>query len=358
MKKHLPVILTGATIGVLALLLVAAGNPANMGFCIACFIRDTAGALKLHQAAAVQYVRPEIIGLILGSFLLSLLRREFKPRGGSSPVTRFVLGIVVMTGALVFLGCPLRMLIRLGGGDLNALVALVGFAAGVGIGVLALNRGFSLKRAYAQHTLEGAGMPALAVGLLVTVLLFPTLFAFSAANADGTVPPGAKHAAVWLSLAAGLVAGGMAQRSRFCMAGGIRDEMLFKDFHLLSGSAVLLVVVFVGNLILGKFNLGFQNQPIAHTDGIWNFSGMLLVGWGSVLLGGCPLRQTVLAGEGNSDSAITVLGMLVGAAVCHNFGLASSAAGATFNGKIAVGVGALILLAVTMVNLNRKGAQA
>ena len=352
MKKHLPVILTGSIIGVLALALVAFGNPANMGFCIACFIRDTAGALKMHQASVVQYVRPEIIGLILGSFLLSLLRREFKPRGGSSPVTRFILGSVVMMGALIFLGCPLRMLIRLGGGDLNALVALVGFACGVGIGVLALNRGFTLKRAYAQHTLEGAGMPALVTGLLVAVLLFPALFAFSESG------PGSQHAAVLISLAAGLIAGGLAQRSRFCMAGGIRDEMLFKDFHLLSGSVALLIVVFVGNLILGKFNLGFQGQPVAHTDGLWNFSGMLLVGWGSVLLGGCPLRQTVLAGEGNSDSAVTVLGMLVGAAISHNFGLASSGSGATFNGKIAVGVGALILLAVTMMNINRKGAKA
>ena len=42
--------------------------------------------------------------------------------------------------------------------------------------------------------------------------------------------------------------------------------------------------------------------------------GMLLVGFGCVLLGGCPLRQLVLSGEGNSDSAVTVLGLIVGAA--------------------------------------------
>lgn len=352
MKKHLPVIITGGLIGLIALLLVEFGNPANMGFCIACFIRDTAGALKLHQASVVQYVRPEIIGLILGSFLISMLKKEFQPRGGSSPVTRFVLGAVVMTGALVFLGCPLRMLIRLGGGDLNALVALVGFAVGDGIGVMMLNKGFSLKRAYPQKKLEGAGMPALSTALLVMVLLFPALFAFSESG------PGALHAAVWISLAGGLIAGGLAQRSRFCMAGGIRDQLLFKDFHLLSGSVALLIVVFIGNLVLGKFNLGFQNQPIAHTDGLWNFLGMLMVGWGSVLLGGCPLRQTVLAGEGNTDSAITILGMLVGAAVSHNFGLASSGSGATFNGKIAVGVCALVLLAISFANINRKGVKA
>jgi len=166
------------------------------------------------------------------------------------------------------------------------------------------------------------------------------------------------HAAVWASLAGGLIVGGMAQRSRFCMAGGIRDELLFKDFHLLWGSVTLLVVVIIGNLLLGKFHLGFDSQPIAHTDGVWNFLGMALVGWGSVLLGGCPLRQTVLSGEGNTDSAITVLGMLVGAALAHNLGLASSAKGVTFNGEIAVGVAALVLVAITLLNHNRKGANA
>ena len=349
MKKHLSVILTGAAIGVIALALVAFGNPANMGLCIACFLRDTSGALKLQTAAPVQYVRPEIVGIILGSFALSLLRKEFKPRGGSSPMTRFILGGVVMLGALVFLGCPLRMILRLGGGDLNALVGLLGFAAGVGVGALALNRGFSLKRAYEQTALEGTALPTLSALLLLLTVVVPSLFAFSV---DG---PGAKHAAVLISLAGGLIVGGLAQHSRFCMAGGIRDSLLFRDFHLAWGSITLFAVVLVGNIILGKFKLGFADQPIAHTDGLWNFLGMALVGWGSVLLGGCPLRQTVLAGEGNSDSAVTIMGMVVGAAISHNFGLASSAAGATLNGKIAVGLGAVILLGITLLNVARKG---
>ena len=49
-KRNLWVILTGVVIGLAALALTALGNPGNMGFCIACFIRDTAGALKLHSA--------------------------------------------------------------------------------------------------------------------------------------------------------------------------------------------------------------------------------------------------------------------------------------------------------------------
>ena len=67
MKKNLPVLLTGVIVGIAALVLTACGNPANMGFCIACFLRDIAGACGLHSAAKVQYVRPEIIGLVLGA---------------------------------------------------------------------------------------------------------------------------------------------------------------------------------------------------------------------------------------------------------------------------------------------------
>ena len=39
---------SGALVGLCAILLTYLGNPANMGFCIACFIRDIAGSLGLH----------------------------------------------------------------------------------------------------------------------------------------------------------------------------------------------------------------------------------------------------------------------------------------------------------------------
>ena len=63
------VIIAGAAVGLAAVGLTMAGNPANMGFCIACFLRDIAGAVGMHGAAKVQYVRPEIIGLVLGAGL-------------------------------------------------------------------------------------------------------------------------------------------------------------------------------------------------------------------------------------------------------------------------------------------------
>ena len=346
-KRYFWVILTGFVIGVAALALTALGNPGNMGFCIACFIRDTSGALKFHSAEVVQYVRPEIVGMILGAMIVSILAKEFKPRGGSSPMTRFVLAIVVMVGALMFLGCPLRMMLRIGGGDLNALIGLVGFLAGIFVGTLWLRGGFTLKRAYPQSLTEGAMLPVIVAVLMALSAFLPSLFAASESG------PGAAHAPVLIALGIGLVVGGLCQRSRFCTVAASRDAMLFKDFSMLWGFLAVIVTTIVGNLILGKFHLSFADQPVAHTDGLWNFLGMALVGWGSVLLGGCPLRQVILAGEGNSDAGITVTGFLVGAAICHNFGLASSAKGPTMNGMIAVIAGFVILIVIGLTNRER-----
>ncbi len=111
------IIFVGGVIGILAAFLQKLGNPGNMGICVACFERDIAGGLGLHRAPIVQYVRPEIIGLVLGAFIAAYLFKEFKPRSGSAPLVRFILGAFAMIGALVFLGCPWRALLRLAGGD-------------------------------------------------------------------------------------------------------------------------------------------------------------------------------------------------------------------------------------------------
>lgn len=356
MKKKISwwVIVTGAIVGLSAVLLTHFGNPANMGFCIACFLRDIAGSLGLHSAGKVQYVRPEIIGLVLGAFVMSVCTKEFRAKSGSAPALRFVLGAFVMIGALAFLGCPLRMVLRLAGGDLNAVVGLAGFAAGIFLGTIFIRKGFTLQRNYATKTLDGTVLPAVMVGLLILFLAVPTLFKLSEEG------PGSKHAPFLIALLIALVVGALAQKSRICMVGGLRDTMMFKDLHLLWGFIAIFVTVLIGNLCLHKFNLGFAGQPVAHSDHVWNFLGMLLAGWGSVLLGGCPLRQLILAGSGNADSAVTVFGMIVGAAFAHNFGLAGSAAsessagGVSTNGRVAVVLGIVIVLVISIVNSMKK----
>lgn len=342
------IILTGLVIGAAAVILTALGNPKNMGFCIACFLRDISGTMKFHSAAVVQYFRPEILGIVLGAMILSMVKKEWKPMGGSSPMIRFVLGALVMIGALIFLGCPLRMVIRIGGGDLNAIVGLVGFIVGILIGVVPLKYGFSLKRAYAQNKAGGLVLPIVLVGLFI-LSVATSLFVLSESG------PGSMRAPVVAALLIAMVVGALCQKSRLCMAGGIRDAVMFRDFRLVYGFIAIIVAVFVGNLFTGGVKFGFEGQPIAHTDGLFNFLGMAMVGWGSVLLGGCPLRQLVLAGEGNSDSAITIAGYVVGAAISHNFGLASSADGIGAGPVVwAVLIGFIVLIAISVANIQKR----
>ena len=355
-KEKTTIMAVGVIIGIIAVALVYFGNPANMGFCIACFLRDTSGALGLHSAAAVQYIRPEIIGLVLGACILALINKEFKPRGGSAPVTRFILGVFVMIGCLMFLGCPFRMILRLAGGDLNAIFGFIGFAAGILAGVFFLKKGYTLKRSYKMQTIEGGLFPVVQIVFLILLVAAPAFIHFTAADGG----PGGKHAAIYIALAAGLIVGALAQKTRLCMVGGIRDVVLFGEWKLLLGFVAILVSALIGNLILGAvtgtpyFTVGFAGQAVAHTDGLWNALGMALAGFGCVLLGGCPLRQLVLAGEGNTDSAITVFGLMVGAAIAHNFGLASSAEGPTANGKLAVVIGIVVVAVIAAVNSFRK----
>jgi len=320
------IIVVGAVIGIGAALLQYFGNPPNMGICVACFERDIAGALGFHRADVVQYLRPEIMGFVLGAFVAALIAGEYKPRGGSSPLIRFFLGIFAMMGALVFLGCPWRTLLRLAGGDGNAILGIAGLIVGIFIGVLFLKNGYSLGRSHVQRKASGWVFPALMIGLFL-LLVFQVSFTPGGPIFFSAKGPGSQHAPI-----------------------------LFKDFHLISGVAALLVFAFVTNMVLGQFKPGFEGQPVAHTQHIWNFLGMALSGLAFVLAGGCPGRQLFLSGEGDMDAAIFAIGMIVGAGIAHNFAMASSPKGIGAFGPAAVIVGFLFCLIIGLTQRDKISA--
>lgn len=336
------IISVGLFIGVVAAVLQRLGNPPNMGICVACMERDIAGALGLHRAAVVQYMRPEIIGFVLGAFIAALIFKEYKSRGGSAPIARFVLGFFAMIGSLVFLGCPWRALLRLAGGDGNAILGLLGLVAGVWIGVLFIKSGYSLGRSGKAHTLSGLLFPITTAAFLLLLLAHPRLS--TGALFFSEKGPGAQHAPIIISLLAAVAIGFLAQRTRFCTMGAFRDLILIRDIHLLSGVIALLAGAFVTNLILRQFNPGFVNQPIAHNNHLWNFGGMVLAGLAFALAGGCPGRQLFMSGEGDGDAAIFVLGMIAGAAFAHNFAMASSPRGPAVWGPAAVILGLVVCI--------------
>ena len=280
---------------------------------------------------------------------------EYKPRGGSAPITRFLLGGIAGIGALVFLGCPWRVILRLAGGDAFALFGLAGLICGVGIGTIFFRMGFSLGRSQGQSKISGLVLPGIMLSFVALYLLNPQVAEQPQSGVlfYSVKGPGAQHAPFILSIGVGLIVGFLAQRSRFCTMGALRDVMLFKQWHLALGFLAMLGAALVLNLYFGAFKPGFENQPIAQPDNLWNFLGMATAGLAFALAGGCPGRQLFMAGEGDNDAAVFAVGLIVGTAVAHNFGLASSPAGVGPHGMAATLAGLAICLCIGFFNCKR-----
>jgi YedE family putative selenium metabolism protein len=305
-------------VGAGAAWLVSAGNPGNMGVCGACFLRDLAGALKLHAGPAI--LRPEVAGVVLGALGATALRGRFVARSGSHAAARFLLGVLMSFAALVFLGCPFRLLQRLGGGDLNAWVALPGFVAGVGVGRFFEGRGYSVGRT------EPA--PA-AVGLLGPLAVAALLVAWAVGAGVAGPGPGAAggpaHAPWALSLGVALAVGAVLSVTGFCAVSAAR-QVYAGPRGMLLGALALVVAYAAVAAATGRFSASFA-APLAHGDVLWNVLALALLGLTGALAGGCPVRQMVMAGEGNADAFLTVCGLVVGGALAHAWAVISVPAG-------------------------------
>lgn len=342
-------IISGAVLGVVAAFLAYAGNPANMGICAACFLRDTSGALGFHSVQTLQYLRPELIGLVLGGFLASLFwTKEFAPKNSTATFSSFFLGVFAMIGALVFLGCPWRAFLRLGGGDMTAIAGFLGLAAGVGIGLFFKKNGYKVDESVSVSKNIGF-LPVIFSILLLLALVFGLKIGENGALFSSVKGPAAQHAALFISLIGGLVVGVFMQKSKFCSVGAFARA--YKgDFSMFWGVVAIIAFATIANLALGQYKFGFEAQPIAHNDFVWNFLGMVLAGLCFSLSEGCPGKHLVQMGTGNLHSGIFVIGMMAGAGFAHNFLLASSPAGITPYAPWAVGLGFVFAVYVGVLN--------
>jgi YedE family putative selenium metabolism protein len=324
-----------AVVGAVAAWIVVLGNPGNMGVCGACFLRDWAGSLGLTGGKSA-YLRPEVLGVVLGALVWRVGGKNFVARSGTFATTRLVLGMFMGIGALVFLGCPFRMLQRLGGADASALWGLLGFVGGVGLGVLFERRGYGVGKSQPAPIAVGLIGPAVMVLLCGVWLAGGALAGPGPDSAAGATPP-PPHAPWQASLALALLAGGLLSATGFCAVSAARGlwnrkpAMFFAALALVAGYAVFLAAN--GKLVPAKVG------PAAHDDALWSALSMALVGLCGALAGGCPVRQLVMTGEGNGDAFVTVLGILLGGAIAHGLGAVSSAAGTTPMGREAVAAG-------------------
>jgi hypothetical protein len=346
-KDHLDLI-SGAAVGLAGAGLVLIGNPRNSGICASCFAENVAGALRLHGDPRMSYLRPELPGFLLGATLAALAGRGFQARSGSAPLVRFFLGAFLIIGSAVFLGCPIKVMLRLAGGDLTAFAGLGGLVAGAWVGVRFLKNGFFLGKSTRTGALAGWVLPGAMALLAAASVLAPAAFT------GGLVGAAREHAPPLASLAIGLVVGALAQRSKFCVSGSLRNFFLTRNARQLGGLLLLFVAAFGVNIAAGLFQPGLYDQPGSHLDWGWAATGMFLVGLGAVLIGGCPFRQLVMAGEGDTDAGAAVLGMLVAGGLVQSWGLRSTIAGATPAGKLATLIGLALVLGTALAYRDRS----
>lgn len=333
------VVSSGLLLGILGVMLSVWGNPENSGICVSCFIENSAGALGLHDNQRMQYLRPELIGFVLGAVLSALIFGDFRSRGGSAPISRLFLGIFMIFGCAVFIGCPIKLMLRLTAGDLTALAGFAGLVAGVWIGLKGLARGVEFEPQSHSEANGGLLIPGLFVLLLVFFVVRPGFLLFSSQGG------GAQYAPWQIALSAGAGLGALAQRSRFCITGSIRNFILMGlRVPALWGLLAFVVAALLANMATDRFNFGLYGQPGAHLEHLWSFLGMGLVGWISVLIGGCPFRQLIKAGEGDADAGLVVIGMFIGGALAQSWGIAATAAGVSIYGKVSILLGFVFVL--------------
>src|SRR5437763_15105502 len=120
--------------------------PAAYGLCSACHGRDLTDWIVNHAegknlfvtAAGAGWPLLTVVGLVIGSVLAARRNGEYASINLGGNVRQFAFGGVVMGAALFVGGCPTRIIIRTGYGDLAGLLALGGVAAGIVIATLSM----------------------------------------------------------------------------------------------------------------------------------------------------------------------------------------------------------------------------
>jgi len=146
-----------------------------------------------------------------------------------------------------------------------------------------------------------------------------------------------------VTLIMGIILGYLAQRSRICFIGGLRDFVLVRDTELLKGAVAFFITAWLAFSVAGRLGLvdwraptygggaAVQRVALSGTMPAVALSGSVLdiglpvlvvavaagiaLGLFSTLANGCPTRQHVLAAQGVRDSVFYLGGFYLGVVV-------------------------------------------
>lgn len=125
--------------------------PTAYSFCLTCHTRDLVNTI-LNLIPNINFQRSVLSqrvllltspGVTVGALIGSLINREFRYVKSIRPIESFIYGFLVMFFGLIIFGCPTRLWIRAGYGDVYGLLAVTGLIVGVYSATVFIKRRFS-----------------------------------------------------------------------------------------------------------------------------------------------------------------------------------------------------------------------
>jgi hypothetical protein len=134
------------TIFVLGEVLFNIAPPSAYAFCLSCHTRDLVNTLvnavfaRNFQTALIarRFFMVTSPAVLLGAYAAARLTREHRKQAADRPLRFFLIGFSIMIVGLVIFGCPTRIVLRAGYGELYGIVALAGLFLGIVAGTLLL----------------------------------------------------------------------------------------------------------------------------------------------------------------------------------------------------------------------------
>ena len=113
--------------------------PAAYSFCLTCHTRDFVNTVinaVFNQNYQVAFLSRRILmitspSVMIGAFIASQISSEYKKEGSTHPFPFFLYGFFIMIIGILIFGCPTRIILRSGYGDLYGIIAVVGMVLGI-----------------------------------------------------------------------------------------------------------------------------------------------------------------------------------------------------------------------------------
>jgi hypothetical protein len=115
--------------------------PSAYAFCLSCHVRDLLNTV-MNTLFHTRFLATEVgsraltltsPGVLLGALIAARINGEVRPRRADRPILSLALGFLVMIIGITIFGCPTRIVLRAGYGEIYGIVALIGMFAGIAV---------------------------------------------------------------------------------------------------------------------------------------------------------------------------------------------------------------------------------